>query len=83
LLVPHKHATDVLDLGDDVRHDFWTALATIRDRYDLRYYGIGIRNGDCRFTGATIEHVHAHVLVGDAERADEEPVRMRFSSRPV
>jgi diadenosine tetraphosphate (Ap4A) HIT family hydrolase len=47
----------------------------------LRHYGLGIRNGDCRFTGATIEHVHAHVLVGSDEEG-EPPVRMRFSSHP-
>jgi len=41
-----------------------------------------VRNGDCRYTGATIGHVHAHVLVGDAEAADAPPVRMRFSARP-
>ena len=54
----------------------------IREQFDLKYYGLGVRNGDCKFTGATIAHVHAHVLVGDAGSADEVPVRMRFSSRP-
>jgi diadenosine tetraphosphate (Ap4A) HIT family hydrolase len=49
----------------DVRQDFWTVLAMVRERYGLGHYGLGIRNGDCRFTGATITHVHAHVLVGD------------------
>ena len=82
LVVPHGHAGDVLDLPPDSRMDFWNALAEIRERFGLRYYGLGIRNGDCRFTGATVEHVHAHVLAGDADTADEVPVRMRFSSRP-
>jgi diadenosine tetraphosphate (Ap4A) HIT family hydrolase len=82
LLVPHEHAGDLLDLSGDAQQDFWTALGMVRDRYGLRYYGLGVRNGDCRFTGATIRHVHAHVLVGDTETADAPPVRMRFSSRP-
>lgn len=81
LLVPHQHASDMLDLDPECQRDFWTALASLRERYGLRYYGLGVRNGDCRFTGGTIAHVHAHVLVPDATSATEVPVRMRFSSR--
>jgi diadenosine tetraphosphate (Ap4A) HIT family hydrolase len=82
LLVPHQHAADLLDLDEGVRQDFWAALAAVRSSYDLSYYGLGIRNGDCRFTGATIRHVHAHVMVGDPDPAQAAVVRMRFSSRP-
>jgi diadenosine tetraphosphate (Ap4A) HIT family hydrolase len=82
LLVPHQHASDMLDLGSAAQHDFWSALATIRERHDLTYYGLGVRNGDCRFTGGTIAHVHAHLIVADPTSATEVPVRMRFSSRP-
>jgi ATP adenylyltransferase len=80
LLIPDQHAGDLLQLSDEVRADFWVALAAVAEVNELRYYGLGVRNGDCRRTGATIEHVHAHVLVGsDDETA--EPVRMRFSAR--
>jgi ATP adenylyltransferase len=82
LLVPQQHVGDVLDLGPDAQADFWTALAQIRERYGLRYYGLGMRNGDCRFTGATIAHLHAHVLVGDPAADPGVHVRMRFASRP-
>jgi diadenosine tetraphosphate (Ap4A) HIT family hydrolase len=77
LLVPHQHAGDLLDLDPDARADFWTALAWVRDNYGLSYYGLGVRNGDCRYTGATVTHMHAHVLVGDPDA--EVPVRFRFS----
>jgi ATP adenylyltransferase len=83
LLVPQQHATDLLDLDEAVRQDFWTALAAVRDRCGLGHYGLGVRNGDCRFTGATIRHVHAHVLVGDTDPDHATVVRMRFSSRPA
>jgi len=82
LLVPDQHAADLLDLSEEVRHDFWEALAAVAREHELSHYGLGVRNGDCRYTGATIRHVHAHVLVGDAADADAPPVRMRFSSRP-
>lgn len=81
LLVPHQHASDLLELSDEVRADFWVALAAVAEAIGLHHYGLGIRNGDCRFTGATIQHVHAHVLVGSDEEG-APPVRMRFSSHP-
>jgi ATP adenylyltransferase len=82
LLVPDQHAGDLLDLTEDVRRDFWEALQAVARVHQLRHYGLGVRNGDCRYTGATIGHVHAHVLVGDPEATEAPPVRMRFSARP-
>ncbi len=81
LLVPHEHVGDLLDLSAGAQQDFWAVLGQVRERYGLAYYGLGARNGDCRYTGATIRHVHAHVLVGDTSE-DAPPVRMRFSSHP-
>jgi ATP adenylyltransferase len=82
LVVPQRHVNDMLDLDEEALADFWTALKRIRERYSLDHYGLGVRNGNCSFTGATIAHVHAHVLVGDPGLDPEVPVRMRFSSRP-
>ena len=82
LLVPHQHAADLLELSEEARGDFWLALATAVERLGLSHYGLGIRNGDCRFTGATIRHVHAHVLVASGA-GEAPPVRMRFSGRPA
>jgi len=81
LLVPQQHAHDLLDLPAEVQHDFWAVLGSVRERYQLHHYGLGVRNGDCRFTGATIRHVHAHVLVAAPATAGGGPVRMRFSGR--
>jgi ATP adenylyltransferase len=82
MLVPRQHVGDILDLDADGQAGFWTALGWVRERYDLTYYGLGMRNGDCRYTGATVRHIHAHVLVGDPAVAATTPVRMRFSSAP-
>jgi ATP adenylyltransferase len=82
LVVPHKHVNDMLDLDAESLSDFWDVLTVIRERFNLGHYGLGVRNGDCSFTGATIAHVHAHILVGDPTSEPEVPVRMKFSSRP-
>lgn len=82
LVVPNQHVNDMLDLDEAALADFWAALRRVREEYGLGHYGLGVRNGNCSFTGATIAHVHAHVLVGDPDAEPEVPVRMKFSSRP-
>lgn len=87
LLVPGEHVADLLDLSAAAQADFWTVLAAVRREHGLSYYGLGVRNGDCRYTGATIRHVHAHVMAGRGPGQpgdpDAGPVRMRFSSHPA
>ena len=82
LIVPRRHVTDLLDLTDAELAGFWTVGRTLRTRYDLRFYGLGARCGDCRHTGGTIAHVHVHLVVGDVDDPAHEPVRLKLSSRP-
>lgn len=82
LLVPSVHVNDMLDLPREAQADFWNALGWVRDHYALTFYGLGVRCGPCEFTGGTIEHLHAHVIVGDVDNPDHTPVRLKLSSRP-
>lgn len=82
LLVPAEHVTDIADLSPDAQRDFWTALRWARDHYALAYYSTAVRNGHCEYTGGTIRHVHVHLLQGDVDNPDHEPVRTKLSSRP-
>ncbi|MEO5878303.1 MAG: HIT family protein [Streptosporangiaceae bacterium] len=79
LLVPHEHVTDIADLSEPAQVDFFTVLRLLRKTYELDHYGLGIRNGDCRYTGGTIRHTHVHLLVGGTQPG-APPIRFRFSS---
>lgn len=81
LLVPRRHVTDLLDLTDDELAGFWRVGRLLRERFELTYYGLGARCGDCRFTGGTVAHVHVHLVVGDVEDPEHTPVRLKLSSR--
>jgi diadenosine tetraphosphate (Ap4A) HIT family hydrolase len=82
LVVPRRHVADLLDLTDAELAGFWSVGRALRARYDLSFYGLGARCGDCRYTGGTIEHVHVHLLVGDVDDPEHAPVRLKLSSRP-
>lgn len=83
LLVPKMHVSDLLHLDERARADMWTALDSIRRHFSLTFYGLGARNGDPRYTGGTIAHVHMHVIVGDVDDENHHPVRLKLSSRPI
>jgi diadenosine tetraphosphate (Ap4A) HIT family hydrolase len=82
LLVPDEHVGDLVDLSPAAQADFWAALAWVRTHHGLRHYGLGARNGDPRYTGGTIEHLHVHLIVGDVADPEHRGVRMKLSSRP-
>jgi ATP adenylyltransferase len=82
LLVPREHVADLVDLSPEAQADLWPTLAQVRERYHLDYYGLGARNGDPRYTGGTVEHLHLHLIVGDVEDPGHQPVRLKLSSRP-
>ena len=82
LLLPDEHVDDLVDLSPESHADFWTALRWARDEHGLTYYGLASRNGDCAFTGATIRHVHVHLVQGDVENPEHTPVRVKLSSHP-
>ncbi len=82
LLVPTEHVNDLVDLSPEAQADLWPTLAWARDSYALSYYGLGARNGDPRYTGGTVEHLHLHLIVGDVDDPAHQPVRLKLSSRP-
>jgi ATP adenylyltransferase len=82
LVVPRRHVTDMLDLPDEELAGFWEVGRAIREHYQLEYYGLGARCGDCVYTGGTIAHVHVHLVVGDVDDPEHSPVRLKLSSRP-
>jgi ATP adenylyltransferase len=82
LLVPTIHVDDLLSLPKKVLEDMWPVLDWVHASMNLQHYGLAVRCGDCNFTGGTIEHVHVHLIVGDVQSPDHEPIRFKLSSRP-
>lgn len=76
LVVPNEHVTDLADLDPAAQLDLFTTLAATRSTYGLTHYGIGVRAGDSPDTGATIKHLHVHVIVGDPTK---RPVKFKMS----
>lgn len=82
MLVPDEHVDDMADLSPEAQLDFWTALRWVKDHFGLTFYGMAVRNGLCEYTGGTIRHLHIHILQGEVDDPQHQPVRVKLSSVP-
>jgi ATP adenylyltransferase len=80
LLVPKEHVRFIRELSPDARTDMMAVLVEIEQRWQLPSYAIGMRVGDPAQNGGSVEHMHAHVIVGD-RNASGELVRFKMTSR--
>lgn len=83
LLLPNEHVTDMADLSPAAQQDLWPTLGWVRDHYALTAYGLAVRNGLTEYTGGTIRHLHLHLIQGDIDNPDHQPVRVKLTSREI
>lgn len=82
LLIPKEHKTTISELSPKAQAEFMKVISEIEQKYSLISYALAMRSGDMRRNGGTVEHIHAHIIVGDTDDPNHEPVRFKVSSRP-
>lgn len=82
LLIPKVHTSNIRDLPAAAQSEFMPMIAKIEQKYKFKSFGVAMRSGDMRYNGGTVDHFHAHIVVGDTDNPKHEPVRFKLSSRP-
>ena len=82
LLIPKLHVTTLNELGADARAEFLDVVVKIEQRWKLPSYALAMRIGDPRYNGGSVEHLHAHIIVGYRDPEKHQPVRMKLASIP-
>jgi len=82
VLVPKEHVATISQLSKEAMEEFLSVVSQCETKFKLSSYAVGIRSGDMRFNGSSIEHLHAHIVSGDTDNPKHEPVRFKMSSRP-
>jgi len=82
LLIPKRHVKTMSDLSAKERLNFSEAIIEVEKRHKLDSYSLGMRNGDFRYNGGSVEHLHAHIIVGERDPKKFEKVRFKVSSLP-
>jgi len=83
LVIPKVHVATVADLPPEAQAEFLPTIAQVEQHYNLGSFAVAMRAGDMHLNGGTVEHIHAHVIVGDTDDPNHQPVRFKVSSRPV
>nr|AIA13796.1 Scavenger mRNA decapping enzyme C-term binding [uncultured bacterium] len=82
VLISRRHVRSMAELNAEEQADLGVAAAQIERKHNLDSYFLGMRNGDFRYNGGTVEHLHGHIIVGDRNPDTFEKVRMKVSSLP-
>jgi ATP adenylyltransferase len=82
LLVPKEHVSTISKLSLAAQKEFLPLVSKCERKFKLTSYALAIRSGDMRRNGGSIEHLHVHIVVGNTDNPDHEPVRFKMSSRP-
>jgi ATP adenylyltransferase len=82
ILIPKVHVPTAALLPKAAQMEFMPLVVKCETLFQLGSYALAMRSGDMRFNGGSIEHLHAHIIVGDVKNPDHQPVKVKVSSRP-
>lgn len=73
------HATCLSDLKPGAAEELFDFMRWAERRFNISYGGICMRFGDVKQTGATVDHIHAHLIVPKKNLSKEDKVRFKIS----
>lgn len=82
LAIAKRHVERVTELGDEAEaagaelfgHVKWAEL-----EYQIAAGGLAMRFGDTAHTGASVSHLHAHIIEPDPSKPEDAKVRFKIS----
>lgn len=72
------HITKPSELPPEALTDLFALLDAAIDEHKIPGGSFFMRFGDHKYTGGSVEHLHAHLLQGDADAPGHEPVRVKL-----
>ncbi len=73
-----EHVSSLSDVTPEAAADLFKLITDMTTEYAIPGGSFFMRFGDTRYTGSSVEHLHAHLLMGDADAADHQPVRVKL-----
>lgn len=81
LIVPKEHVESLTELPCEAGTELFSLFDKIKRQYSTASEALILRNGDMRFNGGSVAHLHFHFVSGDVDNSDHEPIRFKVSSR--
>lgn len=78
LVYKPEHVTVPSALSADALTDMHALMNWAAETYEMPGGSFFMRFGDTRYTGSSVAHLHAHLLMGDVDAPGHEPVRVKL-----
>lgn len=72
------HITTSSQLSPEALTDLFNLVHSAAAEYNIPGGSFFMRFGDHKYTGGSVEHLHAHLLQGDVDAPDHEAVRVKL-----
>jgi ATP adenylyltransferase len=72
------HILEPHDMTPEAQHEIFALVAEVVDAHHIKGGAFFMRFGDTHYNGSSVAHLHAHVIVGDVDAPDHEPVRVKL-----
>ncbi len=72
------HIRDIKDLSPEACTDLFTLVSWATNTYNIPGGSFFMRFGESKYTGSSVAHLHAHLLMGDIDAPGHEPVRVKL-----
>jgi len=70
-LIVRRHITNIDELSEDEKSDWWTALTWLLEYKDIQFGAFLMRFGSTAFTTASVSHLHGQLIVPDLKAEDK------------
>lgn len=70
------HISKPKDISPEAAQDLLRLTAEITEEHDIEGGSFFMRFGDPRWNGGSVEHLHAHLLVGTSKSEDGEKIKV-------
>jgi len=67
LIVSKKHITDLKKINTKMQNNLFKSIFLLEKKLKVKGFSVFVRSGDMSYTGATIDHLHFHFLVGQKQ----------------
>lgn len=79
LIIAKHHVTNLSEMKPGAAEELFEILRWAEVNFNISYGGVCMRFGDIRQTGATVDHLHAHLIVPEENLSKDDKVRFSLS----
>ena len=73
-----SHTNKIEEVTSEAAQDLFTLVDWATKEYSVEGGSFFMRFGDTRYTGGSVEHLHAQLIAGQQQGDDTEPIRVKL-----